>query len=375
MSESFRVDDEQFLSRALEATIRIALVALMIVWCFQILRPFIVPVVWGGIIAVAVYPLHVRVAALLGDRARLSAIALTLFALLLMLIPLGLFAGSMVESAQELTDRFNAGQLEVPPPPAGLATWPVVGEPLYGAWKRAASDLGETLRSVAPQLRAVGGWLLSAAGGFGAGVAQFIISLLIAGFFLASSSGSVGVIKRITNRLAGPEGERYSQLVSLTVRGVAVGILGVAFIQAGLIGVGFIAAGVPHSGLLILLCLGLGIVQLPATLIVLPVIIYVFSVESTGVAVIFTIWSLLAGASDNVLKPILLGRGAAVPMIVIFLGAIGGFLMSGFIGLFVGAVVLSLGYELARAWVVQNDAADPEGPAAPTGNSPAEAVT
>jgi predicted PurR-regulated permease PerM len=119
------------------------------------------------------------------------------------------------------------------------------------------------------------------------------------------------------------------------------------------------------------LCLGLGIVQLPATLIVLPVVIYVFSVESTGVAVIFTIWSVVAGASDNVLKPILLGRGAAVPMIVIFMGAIGGFLASGFIGLFVGAVVLSLGYELARAWI----GGDGEAPGGPAEDSPAATAT
>ena len=141
--------------------------------------------------------------------------------------------------------------------------------------------------------------------------------------------------------------------------------LGVAVIQAALLTVGFIAIGLPHAGIWSVLCLGLGVLQLPTTLLVIPIVVYVFATEPTLPAVVFTAWSAVAGLSDNVLKPILLGRGTSVPMLVIFLGSIGGFLLSGFIGLFVGAIVLSLGYEILQAWVageVPGEALDEDRP-------------
>lgn len=348
--------EDALLSRALAVTIRIALVTLVVVWCFQILRPFLIPIIWGGIISVAVYPAHQGFARRLGDRPRLSAALLTAVGLLALLIPIGLFAGSMVESAQELAGRIQGQPLQVPPPPAGLADWPIVGERLFDAWSKAQANLGDTIHQFAPQLRAVGGWLLSAGAGTGAGLGQFLISIVIAGAFLAGSEGSLSIVGRIVARLAGAQGASYVAIVGQTVRSVALGILGVAVIQAMLIGIGFVAVGVPHAGVWSLACLALAVLQLPAALVVLPVVIYVFSTKSTGVAVVFTIWSLMAGLSDNVLKPILLGRGSTAPMIVIFMGSIGGFLMSGFIGLFVGAVVLALGYELLHVWLGQQPA-------------------
>jgi predicted PurR-regulated permease PerM len=343
--------DDLFLSRAVDVSIRIALVALVLVWCFQILRPFIVPVIWGAIIAVAVHPLQQRLADLLGERQRLAAALLTSVGLLLLLVPIGLFAGSMLESAQEISQKFDRESFQIPPPPPEVASWPLVGTPIHDGWSRAATNLGGTLKQFAPQIRVVGGWLLAAGAGTGAAVVQFIISLLIAGVFLASSAGGVTAVGVIAKRVVGVEGERYAQLAGQTIRSVAVGILGVAVIQAVLLSVGFVAVGLPHAGLWSLLVLGLAVLQLPATLVVLPLAIYVFSAESVGVAIAFAVWSFLAGLSDNVLKPILLGRGASVPMLVIFLGSIGGFIWAGFIGLFVGAIVLSLGYELGRAWL------------------------
>ncbi len=357
---SHEVDTDRFLSHAVELTVRIALVAVVAIWCFQILRPFIVPVIWGAIIAVAVHPAQQKLTALLGGRTRVSAALLTVVGLLILLIPIGLFAGSMIDSAQIIKERIDAQPLEVPAPPPEVAEWPLVGKPIHDIWQSAATNLGETLKRFSSQLRAVGGFLLAAGAGMGAAIGQFIISILIGGFFLASSSGGVAAVGAVTNRLAGEDGTRYLALATQTIRSVAVGILGVAVIQASLLSVGFIGVGLPHAGIWSVLCLGLGVLQLPAMIVVLPAIIYVFSAESTFVAVAFTVWSIVAGMSDNVLKPLLLGRGAAVPMLVIFLGSIGGFIMSGFIGLFVGAVVLSLGYELLQAWLAEARETAPE---------------
>jgi predicted PurR-regulated permease PerM len=227
----------------------------------------------------------------------------------------------------------------------------VIGAPVFEAWNQAATDFGDTVRRFAPQLRAAGRWLLGAAAGTGVGLAEFVVSLLIAGFLLASSAGIVSVLEGLTRRLAGDDGGRYLQLVVQTVRSVAAGILGVAILQSMLLGVGFAFVGLPHAGLWTVLCLALAILQLPTGLVAFPAVLYVFSVESTFVAVVFGLWTLVAGLADNVLKPLLLGRGGSVPMLVIFMGAIGGFLALGFLGLFIGAIVLSLGYEILLAWV------------------------
>jgi len=184
-----------------------------------------------------------------------------------------------------------------------------------------------------------------------------LVSIVIAGVMLASASGGERTARLFAVRLAGSQGDRFARMATSTVRSVAVGIVGVAAIQSGLIGLGLIVFGVPHAGLWTFLCLVLAVIQVPPALVVLPIMVWIFNNEPTGVAVAFTVWELLATFSDNVLKPILLSRGVEVPMIVIFMGAIGGFVTSGFIGLFVGAVILSLGYELGRGWL--------QGPQAP----------
>jgi predicted PurR-regulated permease PerM len=187
--------------------------------------------------------------------------------------------------------------------------------------------------------------------GTGLAIAQSLLSIVIAAAMLVGASGGAEMANRISTRLAGTSGDRIVRMTAQTIRSVAVGIVGVAIIQASLISVGFLAAGIPHAGVWSLLCLILAVLQITPSLVVIPVVFYVFSHASTPVAVAFLIWEIAASLSDNFLKPILLARGVEVPMLVIFMGAIGGFIMSGFVGLFIGAVILSLGYELATAWI------------------------
>jgi predicted PurR-regulated permease PerM len=345
------LDDDRFLARAVEVSVRIGVVLLLAAWCFQITRPFLIPIVWGIILATAIHPGYQHLQAAMGGRRKLAAGLLTLAALSLLIVPTILFAGSLVESGQWLATGLADGTLEVPPPPEAIASWPLIGEPLHGFWQLAYVNFEAALRQVGPHLLGLGSGLLSTAAGLGLGIVQFVISIAIAGVLLAGAGTGHRVAKEIATRLAGERGEELTDLAGATVRGVAQGILGVALIQSALIGLGLFAVGVPHAALWTLLCLMLAVIQLPPFLVVIPIIVYVFTTSSTGVAVAFTIWQVLAGGSDNVLKPLLLARGIDVPMIVIFMGAIGGFMGSGFIGLFVGAVVLALGYELFMAWL------------------------
>ena len=345
------LSDKVFVRRAVEASIRIGLVALLVAWCFQIVRPFIEPVVWGIIIAVAVYPAYRKIETAVGGRRAIAATVFTVLMLILLIGPSVMLAGTLADSAQGLATDLSDRTLSIPPPPERVGSWPIIGPQLERFWRLASSNLGDALNQIRPQVAVFGRWLLETVAGLGLGLLQFVVSIVIAGVLLANAGAGGRTARAIAARLAGERGAAYAELGQATVRSVARGILGVAVIQALLAGLGFLAAGVPAAGLLALICLLLSVVQIGPAIVLLGAVIYLFSTADTHVAVIFLFWSIFVALIDNVLKPILLGRGVNVPMLVIFVGAIGGLLASGIIGLFVGSIVLALSYTLFKAWI------------------------
>ncbi|MFQ5518411.1 MAG: AI-2E family transporter, partial [Mariprofundus sp.] len=249
----------------------------------------------------------------------------------------------------------SSGSLKIPPPSEAVQSWPLIGGKVYAFWHQASTDLSVLIENNRSQLTAFAKSLLGMAAGAGIGILQFIISILIAAAFLANAEAAGAAVKKLARRLNGEQGERLITLSVFTIRSVAGGLLGIAVFQALLAGIGMAVIDVPAAGLLALGVLMLCIAQIPPILLLGPVAFYVFSVESSAVATVFLIWCLVVNFADLVLKPMLLGRGVDVPMLVILLGAIGGMIMSGIVGLFVGAVVLALGYKLFDAWV-QGDA-------------------
>lgn len=350
-AENTTVDDKRFLNRTLEAAVRIGLVILLIAWCFEIVRPFIVPIVWGVIIAVATYPGYLRLKSWLGGRGRLAAVLATLILLILVLGPTIMLTGTLVESTRGLAADLSKGTLTIPPPAESIRSWPLIGEELDSFWRLASGNIQAALEQIKPEIKAVGSWLLATAAGTGFALLQFVAAILIAGVLMANAAGGSAAAYRIATRLAGEHGAAIADLAESTVRSVARGILGVALIQALLAGIGFIVAGVPAAGLWALLCLLLSAAQIGIAVILIPIIIYLFNTADLVTAVGFLIWSIPVGLLDNILKPILLGRGVKTPMVIIFIGAIGGFLASGIIGLFIGAVILALSWELFLAWL------------------------
>jgi predicted PurR-regulated permease PerM len=362
MSNPSRAEEDRiFQERALDAAIRISLLALLVLWCFNIIRPFIMPILWGAIMAVAIYPLYVKAHHKLGGREKLTAILITLVALAILIIPAVMLSESLIKGTQELSEEYKAGTLSIPPPSETVKGWPLVGEELHSAWALASTNLEETLVKFKPQVEAFGKWFLASAAGVGAGVLMFVISIIIAGVFLVFAHSGSHVLETVIGRVLGEtDGRNFVDISGATIRSVAQGVLGVALIQAILGGIGLLAIGVPYAGIWALLILLLAIIQLPPLLILGPIIVYVFSVEATVPAVVFMIWSLMVSASDAVLKPLFLGRGMDIPMPVILLGAIGGMILSGIVGLFVGAVVLAVGYTLFMAWLDPNEAGSNE---------------
>ncbi len=343
--------DKVILNRVLEIAIRISLIAALAFWSFLIFAPFLRPVIWGILIAIATYPVFRWLRTKLGERNRLAATLFTLLTLAILITPTMMLSASLIDSVQTLSQGLDDGSLRVPPPPESVATWPIIGKSLDKIWSLASVNLEEALKQLEPQLKALSGWLMSAVAGAGIGILQFVIAIIIAGVLLAKASGGQHAARAIFIRLGGERGEKLADLAGATVRSVARGVLGVAFIQALLAGIGLIAAGVPGAGFWALLVLLLAVVQLPAILILGPIIVYVFSVESTVTAVVFMIWSIIVSVSDSFLKPFLLGRGVEVPMLVILIGAIGGMILSGIIGLFVGPIILAISYTLFIVWL------------------------
>lgn len=345
---------ERMLSRGLlDVLIRAGLIAVLVIFCFEIFNPFLNLMLWSVILAITLYPLHGFLKARMGGRDGRAATLIVVVALVLLMVPVYLLADSIAASVEHGLTIVKEGSLHIPPPTDKVATLPLVGPTLHDFWLQASTDLTSLLRKALPHLKGISLNLLGKLAGVGVGFLLFVGALIIAGVIMAYGENGRRSAVEIASRISGPDrGPNIATLCTATIRAVAQGVVGIAFIQMLLVGVGFVAMGIPGAGLLALAALLLGIMQLPVVLISLPVIGYVFATEGATLAsIVFAIYSLIAGMSDNVLKPLLLGRGVDVPMPVILIGALGGMVTNGFIGLFIGPVVLAVGYQLFWQWV------------------------
>ena len=345
---------EKLISRkVIDLFIRIGLIGFLVIRCYQIFKPFIGMMLWSVILAVAMYPLHVLIAGKMGGKNSRAATALVLVIVLSVFIPTALLVFSFADSTTDLVKQVQSGTMQVPAPSESVAAWPLVGGKLYGLWSAAHNNLGGLVTKYEPKIAVVTKQILGYATSAGSAILMFLVALVIAGIWMAYGSSGHAAAKAIAKRMAGAEkGEALVALSTATIRTVAQGVIGIACVQALLLGAGFILVGIPAAGIWALLVLLLGILQIPALFVALPTIIYVFSTnDSTTVAVMFAVYTLVAGSVDNILKPLVLGRGVDAPMPVILLGALGGMATSGLIGLFLGSVLLALGYQLFMAWV------------------------
>jgi predicted PurR-regulated permease PerM len=335
----------------IELTIQLGAIFVMVLWCFRIIEPFVLVVMWGVILAVALEPVFNKLTGLLGDSRKLAATLLVLVLISALVVPTVLLTDSLLGGAQALIDASESGELEVPPPPAGVAEWPLIGERTFALWQKAATNLPAVLQEFSVQIKAVGAWILDTVTGTGLGILQFIVAFIISGVILTNYQKGKAHTRSLANRLAPRQGEDFSNIMVTTIRNVALGIVGVSLFQTALLSMGFLAIGLPAAGLAALAVMVLCVIQVGPSLVSIIAIGYAFSTLDAVPATLFTIWTVLATMCDSVLKPLVFGRGSTVPMLVIFLGAIGGMVAYGIIGLFVGAVVLALGFKLYMAWL------------------------
>ncbi|MPW19366.1 AI-2E family transporter [Paraburkholderia sp. CNPSo 3157] len=337
----------------LDVLIRAGLIAVLAVFCFRIFVPFLNLMVWALILAITLYPLQVKLRGPLAGKDGLIATLIILVAFAVILVPTYLLGVAVANSIERAMAVVRGGSFQIPPPAESVAAWPIVGQRVYDFWAQASTDITGLAQRFAPQLKEAGVALLGMVTGLGAGLLVFFFALIVAGIFMAHGEKGYGSAVQIASRISGPEnGRQIADLCTATIRAVAQGVVGIAFIQMLLIGIAFIVMGIPGAGLLALAVLLIGIMQLPATLITIPVIVFVIVTEGVSTAtIIFSVYVFVAGLADNVLKPLLLGRGVAVPMPVVLIGALGGMVTGGVIGLFIGPVMLAVAYQLFWRWV------------------------
>jgi predicted PurR-regulated permease PerM len=313
--------------------------------------PFLNPVLWGAIIAVTLAPFYGKIVKWVGGKKGWASAIFITFFLVIIIIPSYWLIDSLFEGLSHLGGQLKEGTLTIPPPDDGVKEWPLIGERFAAMWQAASDNLMQFIANYQDQFQKIGNAILNSAIGLSSSLLMFIVSFVIAGIFLLYGESTEKAFEHLFDKLLGANGDKVELLTVVTIRNVAKGILLVAVIQSILSGIAFALAGVPFAGLWAFIILFLGIIQLPPLLVAIPVIVCLYSVQDPVSATIWTVIILLISSSDNFLKPMLMGKGAPVPMLVIFIGAIGGFMLLGFIGLFTGAIILSLGYKLFLMWL------------------------
>ncbi len=341
--------------KAINIFIRISFIAILFIWSFSIVKPMFMLTLWGIIIAVAVYPFHQKLTKLMKGKDKLAAVVVVLLGLGTIIIPVGLFMGSFVETVEKLATNISSGTITIPPIPEEVKTIPIIGEKLIGLWNLLTGDINIILEKLAPQLQEYGVKFLGVIAGFTITTIQFVLSVLIAGIFLMNADATKVGAAKIFKLLIGEFVEDFHEVAAGTIKSVVSGVVGIAVIQATLAGIGMLVVGVPGAGVWSVLVMILAIIQLPPVLILLPVAVYVYSTAAPVIGIVYIVWTIFIGLLDNLLKPILMGRGVDIPMLVILLGSIGGMISYGIIGLFVGPVILALGYKFIGALLEKNE--------------------
>ena len=342
--------------------IRVALIGGLAVLCFRTFAPFLNLMVWSIILAVTMYPLHQWLARRLGGKQGFTSFILGILGLAIIVVPTWLLMNSFANSVQGFVGAVQNNAVQIPSPPERVGQWPIVGRKIYDTWSKAHADLPALVQTMQPKIGELARQALSMVASIGGSMLLFLISFVVANIIMAYGNSAERSGRAIFSRVAGlSRGEALAKLAIATIRAVAQGVIGIAAIQALLLGLALLFAGINLAGVLAIIALILGIAQVPALLITIPVIVYIWASGnySTGAGIMHTIILLVAGMADNVLKPIMLGRGVDVPMPVILFGALGGMASGGILGMFVGATALALGYEIFMHWVGAKTNSDP----------------
>jgi predicted PurR-regulated permease PerM len=335
-------------------------VAGMIAASLWILYPFLPALIWATLLVVSTWPLKLALQRRLWGRRSLAVIVMTCALLLVVIIPLALAVATIVQNADELGARLQAlTRSSVPAPPAWVEEVPLIGPRVAKEWQAVAALSPEDLHArIAPQTKEAGRWILAKAGTLAIFFLHLLLTVVLSALLYYYGETSAAGVRAFAQRLAGSQGERALTLAGQAVKAVALGVIVTALVQSALGGIGLLLAGVPMPALLTALMFVLSVAQIGVAPVLVLAVVWVFWKGTTAAATAFLVWALFVGSIDNVLRPVLIKRGADLPLLLIFAGVIGGLIAFGIVGLFIGPVVLAVVYTLLLGWVTEERQAD-----------------
>ena len=352
----------------IQIALRLGLLSALIFWCFVIVRPFIGILAWSVVLAVALHPLQAWLSDHLGQRPTFAAAIVTVLAAAIVIVPATWLGVGLVEGLGTISERLGSEHALVPSPPITIKDWPLVGEWFYDLWNQASTNLQAVLAQLAPYLKPLLRSTLAVVGDMGLGALKFVVALILAGVLLPSGPRLVAASKSIVARLLPERSEDFVALAGRTIRSVSQGVVGIALVQAFLFGIGLKFAGFASAGLLAFVVMILSILQIGAAIVLIPCVAWIWMTKDFGPALLITGYLVLVGLMDNVLKPLVMGRGLTTPMAVLFIGLLGGTIAHGIVGLFIGPIILTVAWQLMMAWIGEHDGEVP----APAARLPAE---
>ena len=341
-------------------TLQLLALGALIASSVWIVQPFLPALTWAIMIVVATWPVLLRLQAGLGGNRSLAVAAMATILLLILVVPLYFGVSAIVANTDQIAEWSKSlAALAVPQPPAWLETIPLVGPKLADWWQQLwAAGGGDLLVRLAPYGQMLVRWFVGQVGSVGLLLLQFLLTVMIAAILYANGETAARAADRFARRLAGNQGETTVHLAAQAIRSVALGVIVTAIVQAGLAGIGLAIAGVPFTAILTVLMFVLAVAQIGAGPVLIGAVIWVYSKSGVAWGTVFLVWAIFCGTLDNVLRPMLIKRGADLPLLLIFAGVIGGLIAFGIIGLFIGPVVLAVAYTLLGAWVAADDSPD-----------------
>jgi predicted PurR-regulated permease PerM len=337
-------------------TLLVLIIAGMAVGALVIVQPFVTPILWSGVVVMATWPVMLRVQRALWGRRALATTVMTLALVLVFIVPLVLAGATIVAHLGDIGAWIRSLAASPPAPPEWLHRVPVAGDQIARAWSEVVSGGVQGLaQRLLPSLDDAARWAGATLGGFGALLLKFVLVVVVAAILFMKGESAADAVLRVARRLAAERGERACRVATRAIRAVALGVVVTALVQALLGGLGLALCGVPLAALLTALIFLLSVAQLGAILVLAPAVIWLFWQGDTTWGVVLGVWTVVVGNIDNILRPILIQREAKLPLLLVFVGVVGGLLAFGLMGVFVGPVLLAVVYQLLAEWVREGE--------------------
>jgi predicted PurR-regulated permease PerM len=339
-------------SRLIERAMALLLVGVLGYACLKVVAPFLAPFIWGVILTLSTWPYYLKLVERLGGRRGLAATLLTMLMLLVFVVPV-FFAFQAVQD--HLPDLENLAakiaELRTDEPPDWAAKVPLVGESLNAEWRSGKLKALLEPQKVRPVLATAAAWLLKEGASLALSGLYVILAVVMAGLLYVGGDKAAAVAERFALRIGGPDTVHALRVAANTVRGVSLGVIGTAAIQAILSGLGFAIADVPGAAILGLLCFLLAVMQVGTGLVWIPTAIWLAHQGHEGWSAFTVVWGIIINVMDNFIKPYFIGRTSPLPFLLIILGVIGGLLAWGFVGIFLGTTLLAVAYTIFFTWL------------------------